>query len=115
MTMTIVSSNNAIDFSVRVGRIVSDCMPGAEITYLKNLDAESGMNRGGLYTNSGNYSFTVAVAGSDGVYEGRIDVHYGSKEFEVQRYLSSQMTNDMIREEIVYASMEAFKKYCLNN
>ena len=73
------------------------------------------MNRGGLYTNSGNYSFTVAVAGSDGVYEGRIDVHYGSKEFEVQRYLSSQMTNDMIREEIVYASMEAFKKYCLNN
>lgn len=62
MTMTIVSSNNAIDFSVRVGRIVSDCMPGAEITYLKNLDAESGMNRGGLYTNSGNYSFTVAMA-----------------------------------------------------
>ena len=110
-----VSSNNAIELAARVGRIISDCMPGAAITYTRDLDAKPGVDMGGVFAESGNYVINVAVIGQDEVHNGMTEIYYGSKEFKVQGFLFSWVTNDMIRESIVDDSMEAFKKYCLNN
>lgn len=113
--MTPVSSSNAIELAVRVGRIISDCMPGVNLIYARDLDAKPGVDMGGVFADSGNYSINVAIMGQDGVHNGMFAIHYGSKEFEVQGFLSSWMTNAMIREVVVDTSMEAFKKYCSNN
>lgn len=113
--MTPVSANNAIELAVRVGRIISDCMPGVTLTYTRDLDAKPGMDTGGVIADSGNYVINVAIMGQGGIHNGMFEIYYGSKEFKVQGFLFSWMTNDMIRETIVDTSMEAFKKYCLSN
>ena len=113
--VTPVSASNAIELASRVGRIISDCMPESNLIYTRDLNAEPGVDAGGVIADSGNYVINVAVMGQDGVHNGVAEIYYGSKEFKVRGFLSSWMTNNMLRESIVGTSVEAFKKYCLSN
>lgn len=113
--MVPISSKNAIELAVRMGRIISDYMPGAKLTYTKDMDAKAGVEAGGVIADSGNYVINVAVMGCDGDYNGLTEIYYGSKEFKVQHPLFSWLSNDMLRAIIIDTSVEAFKRYCINN
>ena len=46
--VTPVSASNAIELASRVGRIISDCMPESNLIYTRDLNAEPGVDAGGV-------------------------------------------------------------------